>query len=40
VAKKTIEKNVFYKVLESDAARAEDRNEAGVTFCLQLFTRL
>ena len=28
---------ISYKVPESDAARAEDRNKADVTFCLKLF---
>ena len=30
---------ILYKVPESDAARAEDRNKADVTFCLKLFNR-
>ena len=30
---------ILYKVPESDAARAEDRNKADVTFCLNLFNR-
>ena len=30
---------ISYKVPESDAARAEDRNKADVTFCLKLFNR-
>ena len=30
---------ILYKVPKSDAARAEDRNKADVTFCLKLFNR-